>query len=60
LPRLAASVGGQGLLSMMEHYRREYGLEVQRVIRKGVRYDTGSGFERIELVSGSEQQRLRR
>ncbi|ABL65632.1 hypothetical protein [Chlorobium phaeobacteroides] len=60
LPRLAASVGGQGLLTMMDHYRREYGMEVQRVIRKGVRYDTGSGFERIELVSGSEQQRLRR
>lgn len=60
LPRLAASVGGEGLLSMMEHYRREYSLEMQRVFRRGVLYDTGSGFERIEVLAVSEVQRLRR
>lgn len=60
LPRLAASVGGAGLLTMMEHYRREYVLEVQRVIRRGVRYDIGSWFERIEALPVSEVQRLRR
>lgn len=60
LPRLAASVGGEGLLSMMEHYRREYALEMQRVIRRGVLYDTGSGLERIEALPVSEVQRLRR
>jgi hypothetical protein len=60
LPRLAASVGGEGLLSMMEHYRREYALEMQRVIRRGVRYDTGSGFEQIDALPVSEVQRLRK
>jgi hypothetical protein len=60
LPRLAASVGGQGLLTMMDHYRREYRAEMRKQLSKGVRYDTGSGFERIGLVAGSELQRLRR
>jgi hypothetical protein len=60
LPRLAASVGGEGFLSMMEYYRREYALEMQRVIRRGVRYDTGSGFEQIDALPVSEVQRLRK
>jgi len=60
LPRLAASVGGAGLLSMMEHYRREYALEMQRVIRRGVLYDSGSGPERVDALPVSEVQRLRR
>jgi len=60
LPRLAASVGGEGLLSMMEHYRREYALEMQRVIRRGVRYDMGSGFKQIDALPVSEVQRLRK
>jgi hypothetical protein len=60
LPRLAASVGGEGFLSMMEHYRKAYTLEMQRVYWRGVRYNTGSGFERIEALPESEVQRLRR
>jgi hypothetical protein len=60
LPMLAASVGGQGFVTMMEHYRREYAEEMRREFRRGVRYDTGSGFERGDALPESEVQRLRR
>lgn len=60
LPRLAASVGGQGLLTMMDHYRREYRAEMRKQLSKGVFYYTGSEYETITLPSIAEQHRLRR
>jgi hypothetical protein len=60
LPRLAASVGGEGLIAMMSHYRVEYKRELLRVISAGVMYDTGNGYVRASMLPISEQQRLRR
>ncbi|NHQ60576.1 hypothetical protein G9409_08245 [Chlorobium sp. BLA1] len=60
LPRLAASVGGSGLVEMMRFYRGEYEREFLKTLTIGVEYDTGYGFVRVDMRPVSERQRLRR
>jgi hypothetical protein len=60
LPRLAASVGGSGLVEMMTFYRGEYEREFVKMLATGVEYDTGSGFVRLDVRPVSERQRLGR
>lgn len=56
LPLLAASVGGEGFVAMMGHYRMEYERELQRLFVVGFVY----GGVRVFVPVVSEQQRLRR
>jgi len=60
LPRLAASVGGQGFLSMLAFYEREYMGEMQSVFGEGVEYLINGVYEKIFVMPLAERSRVRR
>ena len=60
LPRLAASVGGQGFLGMLAFYERAYTKELQSVFDEGVEYLINSVYQKIfvmPLAARSRQMR---
>ena len=50
LPRLGASVGGQGFLAMLVFYEKAYGKELQSVFDEGVEYKISGVFQKIFVM----------
>ena len=60
LPRLSASVGGQGFLGMLGFYEKAYGKEMQSVFDDGLEYKVNSVYQKIfvmPLAARSRQMR---
>ena len=58
LPRLGASVGGQGFLVMMTYYERVYRKELQSVFDEGVEYKISGVFQKIFVMPLAARSRL--
>jgi len=58
LPRLAASVGGQGFLGMLAYYQRAYQKELQSVFDDGVEYLISSVYQKIFVMPLAARSRL--
>ena len=60
LPSLAASVGGEGFVSMIAFYERQYIKELQNVFAAGVQYMEGSQYVTIYARLQAEPLRMQR
>ncbi len=60
LPSLAASVGGEGFVTMISFYGQLYKDELQRIFTAGVQYHDGTTYAVIYSTLNQPPQRLQR
>lgn len=58
LPRLGASIGGQGFIVMMTYYEKAYRKELQAVFDDGVEYKINDVYQKIFVMPLAARSRL--